>query len=62
MFKYSSAILFGCTMGFISLIPLQALNNHIATEKCNELSGTYTLVQVRAFAGTAKHCVSNAYL
>ena len=62
MFKPLSAILFGATAGFISLIPLQAVTNHYAYNKCKTLPDTHTLVQVRAFAGTAEYCVSNAYL
>lgn len=63
MLKYSSAILFGVTMGFISLIPLQALANSQAKAQCNhELSDTHTLVHTRAFAGDAYYCVANKYL
>jgi len=62
MFKYSSAILFGVTLGFISLIPLQALTNSQAKAQCSDSSDTHTLVTVRAFAGTANHCVDNRYL
>jgi len=62
MFKYSSAILFGITVGFISLIPLQAMTNNAAYNKCSALPDTHSLIQVRAFAGTADYCVSKAYL
>jgi hypothetical protein len=62
MFNYFGAILFGITMGFTSLIPLTAVNNNIATRNCVGQSDTHTLVTVRAFAGTAKHCVDNRYL
>ena len=62
MFKYSSAILFGVTLGFISLIPLQALTNSQARNRCSDNSDTHTLVSVRAFAGDADYCVKNVYL
>ena len=62
MFKYSSAILFGVTIGFISLIPLQALTNSQARNKCSDTPVTHTLVSVRAFAGDADYCVGNQYL
>ena len=62
MFKYSSAILFGITLGFMSLIPLQAMTNHQAYQECFNNNETHTLVTVRAFAGTAFHCVDNRYL
>jgi energy-converting hydrogenase Eha subunit G len=62
MFKYYSAVLFGVTVGFISLIPLQAMNNNLARIKCTGSPDTHTLVSVRAFAGDADHCVGNAYL
>ena len=62
MFKPVSAILAGATLGFISLIPLQALTSSLARNKCTELSDTHTLVSVRAFAGDADYCVANKYL
>ena len=62
MFNYFGAILFGVTMGFTSLIPLTAVNNHIAIRDCFNQYDTHTLVTVRAFAGTAHHCVDNRYL
>jgi hypothetical protein len=62
MSKSYSAILFGITIGFMSLIPLQALTNSQAKAKCNEATDTHTLVQVRAFAGDANYCVDNRYL
>ena len=62
MFGYYGAILFGITMGFTSLIPLTAVNNQIAMRDCFNQSDTHTLVTVRAFAGTANHCVDNRYL
>ena len=62
MFKSYGAILFGATIGFISLIPLQALTNSQAKAQCSDNSDTHTLVTVRAFAGTANHCVENRYL
>jgi hypothetical protein len=61
MFKYSSAILFGITVGFISLIPLQAVTNNSAKQQCLN-NDTHTLVSVRAFAGDANYCVDNRYL
>ena len=62
MFKSYGAILFGVTIGFISLIPLQALTNSQAKAKCSDNSTTHTLVSVRAFAGDADYCVGNQYL
>ena len=62
MFKSYGAILFGITIGFISLIPLQALTNSQAKAKCTDTPESHTLVSVRAFAGTAKYCVDNRYL
>ena len=62
MFKSYGAILFGVTIGFISLIPLQALTNSQARNKCFDTSDTHTLVSVRAFAGVADYCVDNRYL
>jgi hypothetical protein len=62
MFKYSSAIFFGVTLGFISLIPLQALTNSQAKAQCSDTPDTHTLVSVRAFAGDADYCVGNQYL
>jgi hypothetical protein len=56
------AILFGITMGFTSLIPLTALNNHIATGNCADQPATHTLVSVRGFSGTTKYCVDKRYL
>ena len=56
-----SAILFGVTMGFTSLIPITALNNHLASNRCDAKS-THTLVSVRGFAGTTKYCVDKRYL
>ena len=57
-----SAILFGVTIGFMSLIPLQALTNSQAKAQCSDKSNTHTLVSVRAFAGDADYCVGNQYL
>ena len=62
MFKYASAVLFGITLGFTALIPLQAGTNAVAYRACQAAPDTHTLVTVRAFAGTAEYCVSNAYL
>ena len=62
MFKSYGAVLFGITLGFVSLIPLQALTNSQARSKCITYSETHTLVSVRAFAGDAAYCVGNAYL
>jgi hypothetical protein len=62
MFNSIGAILFGITMGFTSLIPLTAVNNNIATRNCVDQSTTHTLVTVRAFAGTSKHCVDRRYI
>ena len=62
MFKPFSAILAGATLGFLSLIPLQALTNSQAKAKCSAAPDTHTLVSVRAFAGDAKYCVANKYL
>jgi len=62
MFKSYSAILFGATIGFISLIPLQAMTNSLARAQCSEKLDTHTLVSVRAFAGDADYCVANKYL
>ena len=62
MFKPLSAIFFGATLGFLSLIPLQALTNSQAKAQCSDNSDTHTLVTVRAFAGTANYCVGNQYL
>ena len=56
-----SAILFGVTIGFISLIPLQALTNSQAKAQCSDTPETHTLITVRAFAGTANYCVDNRY-
>jgi hypothetical protein len=62
MFKPLSAILFGATLGFISLIPLQALTNSQAKAKCTASPNTHTLVSVRAFAGDANYCLDNRYM
>jgi hypothetical protein len=62
MFKSYGAILFGVTIGFISLIPLQALTNSQAKAQCSDTPDTHTLVSVRAFAGDADYCVANKYL
>ena len=62
MFKPLSAILVGATLGFLSLIPLQALTNSQARAKCADAPEANTLITVRAFAGTAKYCVDNRYL
>jgi len=62
MFKSYGAILFGVTIGFISLIPLQALTNSQAKAQCSDTPDTHTLVSVRAFAGDADYCVGNQYL
>ncbi len=62
MIKPFSAIFFGATLGFMSLIPLQALTNSHAKAKCSDNADTHTLVSVRAFAGDADYCVANKYL
>ena len=62
MFKPFASIFFGATLGFLSLIPLQALTNSQAKAKCSAAPDTHTLVSVRAFAGTANYCVDNRYL
>ena len=62
MFKSYGAILFGITLGFTSLIPLQALTNSQAKAHCSRESDSHTLVHVRAFAGDAHYCVHNRYL
>ena len=62
MLKSYGAILFGITVGFISLIPLQALTNSQAKAQCSNTPDTHTLVSVRAFAGDADYCVDNRYL
>ena len=62
MFKPLSAILFGASLGFMSLIPLQALTNSQVKVQCTESPDTHTLVSVRAFAGDADYCVRNVYL
>ena len=62
MFKSYGAILFGITIGFISLIPLQALTNSQAKAKCLVTPETHTLVSVRAFAGDANYCIHNRNL
>lgn len=62
MFKYYSAVFAGITIGFMSLIPIQAMTNNAAYNKCNTLPDTHKLITVRAFAGTAEYCVSKAYL
>ena len=62
MFKPFSAILAGATLGFLSLIPLQALTNSQAKAQCSAALATHTLVSVRAFAGDANYCVDNRYL
>ena len=62
MTKSYGAILFGITIGFMSLIPLQALTNSQAKAQCSDTSDTHTLVSVRAFAGDADYCVDNRYL
>ena len=62
MSKSFGAILFGITIGFASLIPLQALTNSQAKAHCSRESDTHTLVSVRAFAGDADYCVHNRYL
>ncbi len=62
MFKYYTAVLFGATIGFISLIPLQAMNNSLSKIQCTSTPDTHTLVSVRAFAGDADYCVGNQYL
>ena len=62
MSKSYGAILFGITIGFMSLIPLQALTNSQAKAQCSDSTDTHTLVSVRAFAGTANYCVGNQYL
>ena len=62
MFKPLSAILAGATLGFLSLIPLQAVTNSYAKAKCSDTPDSHTLVSVRAFAGDADYCVANKYL
>ena len=62
MFKSYGAILFGATVGFMSLIPLQAVTNSYAKAKCSDAPTTHTLVSVSTFAGTDTYCVENAYL
>ena len=62
MFKPFCSIFFGATLGFISLIPLQALTSTHARNKCSDSPDTHTLVSVRAFAGDADYCVRNVYL
>jgi len=62
MFKSYGSILFGVTIGFISLIPLQALNNSQAKAKCSDAPDTHSLIHVRAFAGDAHYCVDNRYI
>ncbi len=62
MFKYYSAIFFGVTIGVASLIPLQAVTNHIAHNKCSDSPLTHMLVHVRGFAGDSYYCVANKYL
>lgn len=57
-----SAIFFGATLGFMSLMPLQALTNSLAKAKCSDSADTHTLVSVRAFVGDADYCVANKYL
>ena len=56
------AIFFGITVGFISLIPLQAATNHASRQRCADLTDTHQLVHVRAFAGDSVHCVDRRYL
>ena len=56
------AIFFGVTIGFMSLIPLQAATNHASRQRCADLTDTHQLVLVRAFAGDAYHCVDRRYL
>ena len=62
MIKPLASVFFGATLGFLSLIPLQALTNAAAYRACQDTPDTHTLVTVRAFAGTAEYCVSNVYL
>ena len=62
MIKPFASIFFGATLGFLSLIPLQALTNSQAKAKCSDNSDTHTLVSVRAFSGDADYCVGNQYL
>ena len=62
MSKSIGAILFGITMGFTSLLPITALNNHIATGNCADQPTTHTLVSVSGFSGTTKYCVDKRYL
>ena len=62
MIKPFASIFFGATLGFLSLIPLQALTNSHAKAKCADAPDTHTLVSVRAFAGDADYCVGNQYL
>ena len=62
LFKLYSAVLFGVTLGFASLLPLQALTNYNATQACDSTRLTHTLVSVRGFAGTSKYCVDRRYL
>ena len=62
MCKSYVAIFAGATLGFLSLIPLQALTNSQAKAQCSDTPDTHTLVSVRAFAGDADYCVENRYL
>lgn len=62
MFNSYGAILFGATLGFMSLLPLQVWTNATAVHTCTKERDSHTLVTVRAFAGTAKYCVDNRYL
>ena len=62
MFNSYGAILFGITIGFMSLIPSQALTNSQARTKCAESPDTHTLVSVRDFTGDADYCISKVYL
>ena len=62
MFQSYGAVLFGVTLGFMSLLPLQVWTNASATDLCTRETDTHTLVTVRAFAGTAKYCVHNRNL
>lgn len=62
MFKPTAAVLIGATLGYLALIPLAALTSSNAARACSQKPNTHTLVTVRAFAGTAKHCVDRRYI
>ena len=62
MFKYTSAIFFGATLGVASLIPLQAATNHFARNYCADQPLTHKLVNVGGVVGDSYFCVANQYL